>query len=364
MTKQEEKILDIIKENPIIEQADIAKMLGITRSTVAVHISNLQKQGYIVGKGYIVNNDNYVLGIGAANVDVYGKSKIKIRTHYDHPANISSGVGGVTKNILTNLAMLNVSTKIITAVGDDGYADTIINDCKINNIDTSNVIRVKNQSSGIFMQVQDDNNDMYLAICDMSVLEKITVDYIASKSRIISNAKIVLLDPSLPVETIEEIIRICKDKVQIFMDPISDNYALKIKPYVGEFECIKPNKTELECLSGIKIKDNDDLYKACDKLIQKGTKKIFVSLGKEGQLYVDNQGNKIKRKLKSVSKMVNASGAGDASMAAIIYGTINDFEIEKMLDYSLAAGITAILSPTTINSNMSVELLNKIIKEN
>lgn len=364
MTKQEEKILEIIKSNPTIEQSDIADILGISRSTVAVHISNLQKQGYIKGKGYIINNDSYVLGIGAANVDVYGKSRIKIRTHYDHPADISSNVGGVTKNILTNLSKLNTSTKLITAVGDDGYGTTIFNDCKLCNIDTSDIIHIKGQSSGVFLQVQDENNDMYLAICDMSVLEKLTPEYIASKKNALLNAKVVLLDPSLRLDTIETIINICKNKVPLYMDPISDNYALKIKRYIGEFDTVKPNKTELESLSGITIKNDDDLYKACDSLLKKGVKNIYVSMGKDGILYMNANGNRIKRKLKPVTKMVNASGAGDAAMAAIIYGTINDFNTEKIIDYSLAAGIAAILSPETINSQMSVELLNKILKEN
>ena len=364
MTKQEKKILDIIKDNPLIEQNDIADLLGISRSTVAVHISNLQKQGYIAGKGYIVNDDDYVLGIGAANVDVYGKSRIKIRTHYDHPADIGSSVGGVTRNILVNLSKLGTNTKIITAIGDDGYGNTIMHDLKVNGVDRSNVLMVQNKTSGVFMQIQDENNDMYLAVCDMSILDYLTRDYIRSKKNLILSAKLVLVDSSFDLKALQEILDICKDKVPVYIDPISDNYALKIKPYVGQFTCIKPNKTELENLSGIKIKNDSDLYKACEKLLAKGLKKIFVSLGKDGILYMDAEGNKIKRKLKAVNKMANASGAGDALMAAIIYGAVNDMSIEKTIDYGLAAGIAAIKSEKTINENMSVSLLKQILKEN
>jgi len=364
MTKQEEKVLEIIKANPTIEQNEIGKLLGIKRSTVAVHITNLQKQGYIKGKGYIVKSEPYVLGIGAANVDVYGKAKIKIRKHYDHPAYIISNVGGVSKNILTNLSKLQINTKLITAIGNDGYGNTIVDDCKKNNIDETNILRVSNKSSGVFMQVQDENNDMYLALCDMSVLDDIDPQYIESKKKLILNARLIMIDSSLRLDTIEKIIEIASNKVPIYVDPISDNYALKIKKYVGEFTCIKPNRTELENLSGIKIKNNKDLYVACDKLINKGLKKIYVSLGKDGILYMDNQGNKIIKKFKPVTKMVNASGAGDAAMAAIIYGTVNDLKVENIIDYALAAGIAAINSDKTINEDMSTRLLDKIIKEN
>ena len=364
MISKEEKVLKIIEDNPTIEQSEIAKLLNIKRSTVAVHISNLQKKGIIKGKGYIINKEDYVLGIGAANIDIYGKSLMKIRTHYDHPAQIVSDVGGVTRNIINNLAKLEIKTKLITAVGNDDNAKVIIEDCKVNGIDTSNILKVNDDATGIFMQVQDENNDMHIALCDMSVLNAITPEYINKNKSLLTSAKIVLIDTSLREDTIEEIIKICKNKTPIYVDPISDKYSLKLIPYIKDFEVIKPNKSELEKISGVKIEKGSDIESACRKLLSKGLKKIFVSLGKDGILYMDNQGNKIRRKLKPISNMINASGAGDASMAAIIYGTLKELNIEKTIDYGLAAGLAAIKSKRAVNENMSVNLLNKILKEN
>ena len=54
MTQREAQILQWIQENPLISQQELADRAGITRSSVAVHISNLMKKGYIDGKGYIV----------------------------------------------------------------------------------------------------------------------------------------------------------------------------------------------------------------------------------------------------------------------------------------------------------------------
>ena len=55
MTQRERQILNWIEENPLISQQELAEKAGITRSSVAVHISNLMKKGYITGKGYIVH---------------------------------------------------------------------------------------------------------------------------------------------------------------------------------------------------------------------------------------------------------------------------------------------------------------------
>lgn len=362
MTNKEKEILEIIKENPTIEQSEIADLLNISRSTVAVHISSLQKQGYLLGKGYILADEDYIVGIGAANVDVYGKSRIKIRTHYDHPADIKTSIGGVMHNIITDYVKLGGSSRLITAYSDDSYGRMIADDCRNSNIDISDSLFIKNRSSGIFMQIQDENNDMYLAICDMSILESVTPEFIVSKKHILLGSKLVVIDPSLPDDTIKEIISICKDKVKLYIDPISDNYAKKIRAYIKDFDLVKPNLSELENLYGRKIGSEDEIVDACRKLIKDGLKKIVVSRGKDGLIYVD--GNQvIKRKFEEEKHMVNASGAGDALMSALIYGEVNGLSIDDTIDYGLAAGIAAIRSEKTINDNFSIDLLEQIIKE-
>ena len=362
MTNKEREILEIIKENPTIEQSEIARLLDISRSTVAVHISSLQRQGYLLGKGYIVNDEKYIVGIGACNVDIYGTSNIKIKTHFDHPASIHSGIGGVMYNLICNYSKLGGKAKLITAYSDDSFGRNIIDKLNEMNIDYSDALFVKGKSSSIFMQVQDENNDMYLALCDMSIIQDITPEFIISKQNIITNATAIILDPSLNIETIETIIVICKDNVDIYVDPISDNYALKIKPYLKDFCFIKPNLSELEMLTDQKIRSDEQLVNTCRRLLDTGLKKIMVSRGKDGILYMDNDLSMF-RKLKVDRNPVNMSGAGDALMAAYIYGVMNELSIEDALDYALAAGIAAIRSENTINENMSVDLLENILKE-
>ena len=361
MTSKEREILNIIKENPTIEQSEIAELLNISRSTVGVHISSLQKQGYLVGKGYIVKDEDYIVGIGACNVDIYCKSRMKIRTHYDHPADIVTALGGVMRNVICNYSMLKGKARFITAYSDDVYGRMIYENCKDNHIDIDDSLFIKNRSSGIFVQIQDENNDMYLATCDMSILQNITPEFVKGKEKIILGGKLLVIDPSLPDETIKELIRMCKGKIKIFIDPISDNYALKIRPYMKDFDLIKPNRSELENMYGSKIENEKQLKKACEDIIAGGTKRLLVSMGKDGVVYCDKD-NCIHRKFKE-EKMVNASGAGDALMAAMIYGEVNELGIDKTIDYALAAGIAAIRSTHTINENMSVELLENIIKE-
>lgn len=61
MTQRERQLLRWIEENPMITQQELADKAGITRSSAAVHISNLMKKGHIAGKGYILRTAPYAV---------------------------------------------------------------------------------------------------------------------------------------------------------------------------------------------------------------------------------------------------------------------------------------------------------------
>ena len=305
-------------------------------------------------------DENYVVGIGSANLDIYGKSLIDLKPKYDHPSKITTSIGGVTRNVLCNLSLLKVPSKLLAALGDDIFGKIILEDCIKNDIDINNILTIKDASSGVFMQILDNKNDMHMAFCDMSINKNITVNYLKKNENILKKAKIIFFDPSLPLESIEYLINTFGEK--IYLDPLSDEYAKKIKPYINKIFALKPNKTELEILSDIKINNEDDLNRACQIIINKGVKKLYVTLGENGAIFYSKE-KIIRKQFKTVENMVNASGAGDSFFAAIIYGNINNLNENESLELALAAGIITIKSKETISSELSIENLKNIVKE-
>ena len=363
MTQREREIFEIIKKNPMIEQSQIAAMLNIARSSVAVHISNLQRKGYILGKGYLLKEQDYVVGIGAANVDIHGHSKKAINLRDSNPGHMNVSAGGVTRNACDNLSRLGAPVKLITALGDDVYAEQIKSECEAAGIDLSHSMKVENHPSSTYISILDEKGDMFVAMSDMSVLQKMSVEFLETKTGVITGAKIITCDSGLPTEALEGILDLFGAQQPVFIDPVSCAYAEKIKPYVGKFHTIKPNRMELEILADMSIQNNEDLKKACDIVLEKGVERLFVSLGGDGCFYMDRSGTQLQRKLKPLEEMVNATGGGDAFMAAVIYSTLNNFNIEQTLDYALAAGLAAISHEKTINPYMSIDVLEKILKE-
>ena len=307
--------------------------------------------------------EKYVVGVGATNVDLYCKSSIEIREHFDHPSTIHYTSGGVTRNILENITKLGLPCKLLTAVGKDIYGNYLLEKIAKVGIDNKNIAVIKGGRTGLFVQVQDKDNDMHLAMCDMGILKHINVDYIKKKAKVFKNASAIVLDPSLDNAVLEYIFDNFKD-TPIFLDPISDIYAKKIRPYLKYLYCIKPNKSELGVLANMKIDTHEDLLTAYKKVLDKGVKKIYVSLGKDGCMYNDDNNTVLTRKFREVDNVVNASGAGDSFFAAIIYSFVNNVNLDDTINNALGAGIAAITCEETINPKMSMRLLKKIIKEN
>lgn len=119
---------------------------------------------------------------------------------------------------------------------------------------------------------------------------------------------------------------------------------------------------EMEVLSGIRITNERELDAACGMLLEKGVYQVFVSLGREG-LYFRRQGCGALRKKSRPFPMKNATGAGDATMAGIVYAWVNGLSPGDTLDFALGAGLAAIDSADTINPAMSPALVAKLVKE-
>ena len=117
MTQREQEILRLIEKDLMIQQQEIADKLGIARSSVAVHISNLTKKGYIAGKGYVLRSGSYAVVVGGVNVDIGGRSFAPLIGADSNPGTVSVSLGGVGRNIAHNLSLLGADVRLLAAYG-------------------------------------------------------------------------------------------------------------------------------------------------------------------------------------------------------------------------------------------------------
>lgn len=360
MTNREQEIFEMIKKNPMISQNELGEILGITRSSVAVHITNLVKKGKILGKGYIVQNNPYVTVVGGVNMDIHGFPKDRLIPRDSNIGSVKMSLGGVGRNIAENLVRLGIDTKLISVLGDDIYGSKILEESTLIGLDTKDCLILKGENTSIYLAVLDETHDMSVAISSMDIYERMTVDFIKEKKHAIDNSMICVLDTNIPVDVTEYLLSNHRN-TDFFLDTVSTAKAKKVKHLIGNIHTLKSNKIEVEAITGIAINNKEDLKKSCEHLLNLGVKKVFITLGKEGVFYCDD---KIMSQVKASNvKPVNATGAGDAFMAALVYCYLNNININESAKIAVTASVIAMSHENTINPNMSVENINSKIKE-
>ena len=129
MTQRERQILQLIETDPMISQQEIADKLGITRSSAAVHISNLMKKGCIAGKGYVLRSGSYVVVVGGVNVDIGGRSFAPLIAADSNPGSVSVSLGGVGRNIAHNMSLMGLDVRLLTAFGVELHGERVSASC-------------------------------------------------------------------------------------------------------------------------------------------------------------------------------------------------------------------------------------------
>ena len=307
----------------------------------------------------------YIVGVGAANLDLSGASIAPIRLRDSNPGHIRLSAGGVTRNVLDNLSRLGADVKLLSAIGCDAFGEQILRESRAAGIDVDAVWRTDQAVSSMYLSILDSAGDMLVAMSDMTIIQSSLPDgYLTQHRALIRGARIVTCDPCIRERALEELLDLCGPEQTVCVDPVSTAYARIVAPYIGRFHTAKPNRMELEILAGLPVETDLDLARAGERLLQQGLHRLFVSLGSEGCFYMDDCGRILRKKLRPAAQMVNASGAGDAFTAAMLYATLKELPPERTLDLALAAGLAALSYPGTINPSMSLPLLDRILKEN
>ncbi|EQB85722.1 pseudouridine kinase [Clostridium punense] len=360
MTNREEEVLYLIRNNPLISQNELAKLLGITRSSVGVHITNLIKKGYINGRGYIINKENFVSVIGGANMDILGFSDNNLKPNDSNPGKIKVSLGGVGRNIAENLIRLGVDTKLITVIGDDLYGNKIIDESRLIGLNLDNSLHLKGYATSVYMSILDNSGDMHVAISQMDIFDNMSVEFIKQKKNIIETSKICIIDTNIPQDVLEYVVTNYKN-TKFFLDTVSTTKSVKAKNVIGKFHTIKPNRLEAEILSGISIKNNKDVEKAAKHFLDEGVKNVFISLGEQGIYYTNGHSSGYVATPKV--QVVNANGAGDSFLAGVAYSTLNNEPISEAAKFGVGCSLLTITHENTINPNLCVENVNKRLKE-
>ncbi len=250
-------------------------------------------------------------------------------------------IGGKGLNVSKTLLALNSPSRALGVVGGENGKKILK---MLEKINIKEDFIQREEETRMNIKIVDSINHTFTDINESGI--RLTEEMLRDvEGKLLSKIKlndIVVLAGKLPPDTDIQIYQKWIKKIhnkggKVFLDSDGEEYFWGVKgaPYL-----IKPNKEELERLIGRSLVSIEEIISAGKELIESGIKKVVVSLGDKGALFIKNDqvflGHGVKVKVKSTV------GAGDAMMGALAYGE------EKSLSFKEAAALAIATSSATI----------------
>ena len=282
---------------------------------------------------------NAAMVIGGVNMDIWGRPATELVARDSAPGFVSMTPGGVGRNIAHNLCLLGMDVALVAALGDDSNGASLKKHCLDLGMDMSLSPVIMGRNSSCYLYITDGDGDMALAINEMDICREISPEYLASILPELEKYSALVLDANLSEESIAFI---CENlDMPIYADPVSTVKGGKFLPHLNRLRAFKPNILEAQMLSG-----ENEPEAAAKKLVEMGVERVFISLGSEGILAASR--DEMFHLPVIPTEIVNANGAGDSAMAAIIWA---DMQGMSLYDTARAARLAGSITCRSERSN-------------
>ncbi|MGC9346892.1 MAG: carbohydrate kinase family protein [Anaerolineae bacterium] len=301
--------------------------------------------------------EHRVLVIGAAGLDL----KVQPRTAVvelarSNPGVIRWGWGGVARNIAENMALLDTEVHLITAVGDDWWGRTLLNQLKDLGINTEACVVTAEHPTASYVALYHMDKQLWVAFDDMMAIQEITAGHIHRFRRLIRDADMVCIDANLSDRALDTLFRLTDQyDVPVCADPTTALLAHRLKPHLPQLMAITPDRDEAEALLEDALDSEEKISVGARRLVQAGVELAVITLGAEGLYYATSEESG--RLPAFPVDVVDPTGAGDALTAAVAYGLLEGVNPEEAVRLGMAAAAQTISCRDTVCPDISPESL-------
>ena len=170
---------------------------------------------------------------------------------------------------------------------------------------------------------------------DLRALEAAVADAVAPGRWVVLAGSLPSGAPTDAYRRLAELVRERGGRVALDTSGPALREAIAARP-----DLVKPNREELEELSGRTLGDRDALVAAAEDLADGGVGTVVVSLGAEGALFTRNGGAAYATP--PPVRVASTVGAGDAMVAGTIAGTLRELELPRVAALATAFSAVAI----------------------
>ena len=290
----------------------------------------------------------HIVVVGSSNMDLVAKApRIPVTGETLTGTDFFMVPGGKGANQAVAAAKLGAEVIFVAKLGKDVFASKSLENFKSVNINTRHIEQLDNVPSGVAIIAIDDNGKNIIIVVPGANGKLAPADVDKAESDI-ANAAVVVAQVEVPIETVEQVAKIAdKNNVPFILDPaparpLSDELLSMI-------DIIKPNETEAEIITGIKVTDETSAAGAADALLAKGVKTVIITLGEKGLMLATKNSKEMIRGNRV--EAVDSTAAGDAFTGSLAYGLANGNSIK---DAAIYANAVAAISVTRYGAQPSM----------
>lgn len=286
--------------------------------------------------------------IGAANVDITASPIGRYVPCDSNPSRVEIAFGGVGRNIAHNLCLMGEQVRLFTVFGDDSIALSLRDDCRRVGMTVDPILEVAGARSNYFICVNDHNGEMQAGAADMELMSHLTTEMVETYIDSINASDAVVTDCNLSENVLRYLVERCT--VPLYVDATSAAKAMKIKAMLEVSRSmpiiVKVNQLEAVALSGIK----GDVEAMARWFVEKGVTRIYITMGARGVYCHD--GSQSHAEPSQAVTVVNATGAGDAFMAAVVHAELSGATMQEVCSMGVKAAALALQSKNAVNDNI------------
>ncbi len=283
-------------------------------------------------------------------MDLTGQAQSALITGDSTPGAVLATAGGVGRNIAEALARLERPTQLITALGDDGFAEDIARQTAVAGVDLRATLRVPERRSSTYLSVLEPTGEMRVAISDMALVSALSREVLEDRRRDLEKAQAWVVDANLSEDALAYLFSIADPDRPVYAEPVSTTKALRLHPYLSQIALLKPNRIEAATLTGLQPDDTPaDLIAA---LLHHGIDRVVISDSAAGVWGQDAGGPLLHQPAALTRDIRSVTGAGDTLMAALVDATLANLPLASALLRAQAAARLSLQSVRAIHPGL------------
>jgi ribokinase len=245
--------------------------------------------------------------------------------------------GGKGANQAVAAARLGYPVQMVGMVGDDVYADALLENLAHAGVTTAAMERTAGPSglAPIFLAENGENSIVVVPGAN----GKVAPAYVDRHEALIRSAGMVLCQLELPIETVSHVLALCADaEVPVMLDPAPA--ATLPDPTWSEVTWFTPNETE----AAFYLSNNEKPEDAAQKFIARGLRGVVLKRGAEGSYVATADGSTGWVKPFQV-EAVNTVGAGDCFNGAFAVALLEGKDALTAARFASAAAAISVTRP-------------------